>query len=1305
MTEETLFTAALGKRTPAERAAFLDEACSGDVALRQRVEALLQSHAEAGTFLETPAVRRAAEELGGRACGESTLGEPPREEDGDSLDFLAPSPKPGSLGRLGHFEVLAVIGRGAMGVVLKAFDEELRRVVAIKVLAPQLATNATARKRFVREAQAAAAVRDEHVIGVHATGEANGLPYLAMEYVAGLSLQERLDRGGPLGLKEVLRIGVQAAAGLAAAHAQGLIHRDVKPSNLLLENGVGRVKITDFGLARAVDDVSLTQSGLIAGTPKYMAPEQARGAAVDHRADVYALGATLYELLTGRPAFDGSDIQSVLRQVATDEPPRPRRLNRAIPAELETIVLKAMEKDPADRYATARELADDLERFLKYEPIRAKPPTPVQRARKWVRRHQPVVWSAVVATAAVLLLAVGMLALSYLRISEEQQVTAKALGQAREAEREKTDKLWLSHYERARAGRFSRHMGQRLDSLDALAQAARIRPDDRLRDEAIAALALPDIRRGPSWHAGPPGSKTFDGRYRQYARADNKGVISVRTIPDDREVRRITSGATTLSGLWLSPDGRFLARLEEGYALRVWRVADGRPVLREEPRQTRGWAFSPDSRHLAVGRQGWVLRFEMATGKEVNRWRLPAAAHGLEFHPDNRQLAVGYHTSTIASVYDATNGKLVANLPVGSINEQVVAWHPDGERLAVAGSDPRIQVWDVAAKRKLATLEGHAQHVTHLTFHPGGGLLASTSWDGVLRLWDPSSGRQLMQIPVSSHAGYSSDGRYLGLAVHGEQAQLLEVTPSREYRTFGSSLGAGQGGYYDGDISPDGSLLAVAMGGDGTRLWDLHRGRELAVLPGGTRSVFFDRIGPRWELLTAGSAGLLRWPAKREDPAGGISNPSPTRSNPDGGAIRPTVLGPPRRLRLSPLGRVAFARSPEGRTLAVVSEGEGNIQVLDLGRGVVRQKLWGRLRGTDNHALSADGRWAANCGWHSDRVRLWNVQTGKMVREWVLGPRNAVFFTPDSRTLIISRGDEFSFWDVESLRPVRRLRRDVALYPGWVAFSPDGRLMALEMAPAIIHLKEVATGRTVARLEDPHGDRAGWLGFTPDGTRLVTVANYAHAIHVWDLRLIREQLKTMDLDWDWPEFAPADPPGKAAPPLKVRVVPGDLATSALTREHKARRDIACYRRAVEAKPDDAKACNNLAWVYLTAPEALRDVKAALPLAEKAVRLEPGNAVYGNTLGVAYYRAGRYHEAVKVLRRNLDGQEDWGLAFDLYFLAMSHHRLGETARARDYYDWAVRWMGTQKGLPAGHLEELTVFRAEAADLLGINKKKE
>src|SRR6516164_3660160 len=279
-------------------------------------------------------------------------------------EFLGPPARPGELGTLGPYRVLAVVGRGGMSVVIKALDERLGRVVAVKVLAPQLAASANARRRFDREARAAAAVAHEHVVAIHSVGEAAGLPYLVMQYIAGVSLQQRLDRTGRLGLAEVLRIGMQTADGLAAAHARGLVHRDVKPANILLENGVERVKLTDFGLARAGDDASISHSGVVAGTPHYMAPEQASGEAVDPRSDLFSLGSVLYETCTGQPPFLAPNVMAVLKRVCEETPRPTREINPELPPWLEELVVRLHAKAPADRFASAREVADLLARHL-----------------------------------------------------------------------------------------------------------------------------------------------------------------------------------------------------------------------------------------------------------------------------------------------------------------------------------------------------------------------------------------------------------------------------------------------------------------------------------------------------------------------------------------------------------------------------------------------------------------------------------------------------------------------------------------------------------------------------------------------------------------------------------------------------------------------------------------------------------------------------------------------------------------------------------------------------------------------------
>jgi serine/threonine protein kinase len=278
----------------------------------------------------------------------------------------------------------------------------LNRNVAIKVLSASLATTGAARSRFLREARAAAAVVHEHVVGVFAVAEAAGLPFLVMEYVSGRSLQDRLDRDGPLSVTEVLRIGMQTAAGLAAAHAQGLVHRDVKPANILLENSVERVRLTDFGLARAAADAGMSHSGVVAGTPYYMAPEQARGDSTDHRADLFSLGSTLYAICAGHPPFRAETPLAVLRRVSDDQPRPLREINPDVPAWLEALIARLMAKDPSDRYQTADEAFDVLKKCLAHvqQPLTSPLPAGLEARKRGRGLKRPLV-----AAAAILLIA------------------------------------------------------------------------------------------------------------------------------------------------------------------------------------------------------------------------------------------------------------------------------------------------------------------------------------------------------------------------------------------------------------------------------------------------------------------------------------------------------------------------------------------------------------------------------------------------------------------------------------------------------------------------------------------------------------------------------------------------------------------------------------------------------------------------------------------------------------------------------------------------------------------------------------
>ena len=300
--------------------------------------------------------------------------------------LLSPPSHPEMLGRLGRYEIERWLGSGGMGVVFKGFDTELNRPVAIKVLALHLAGNGAARQRFAREARAAAAVVHEHVVAIHDVESDIAAPYLVMQYVAGESLQARIDRQGPLALCEILRIAHQTASGLAAAHAQGLVHRDVKPSNILLEQGVDRALLTDFGLARASDDASLTHTGYLPGTPHYMSPEQARGEQVDARSDLFSLGSVIYAMCTGRPPFRADTGFGILRRITDTEPRAIREVNPAIPAWLGTLVNRLHAKRPADRFQSANDVAALLEKCLAHVQQPDVVPLPEVCRQKLLRR-------------------------------------------------------------------------------------------------------------------------------------------------------------------------------------------------------------------------------------------------------------------------------------------------------------------------------------------------------------------------------------------------------------------------------------------------------------------------------------------------------------------------------------------------------------------------------------------------------------------------------------------------------------------------------------------------------------------------------------------------------------------------------------------------------------------------------------------------------------------------------------------------------------------------------------------------------
>ena len=311
--------------------------------------------------------------------------ENPSDKLGEHDVLLGPPSHPEMLGRLGRYEIERMIGSGGMGVVFKAIDTELNRPVAIKVLAPHLARNGAAKQRFGRESRAAAAVVHEHVVAIHNVESDRDNPFIVMQYVSGESLQARVARLGPLGVQQILRIGIQAASGLAAAHEQGIVHRDVKPANILLEDGVERVLLTDFGLARTVDDASLTHTGVVAGTPHYMSPEQANGDSVDYRSDIFSLGSVLYFVATGHPPFRAERAMGVLNRICHEPHRAAWQVNAEIPNELSDVIDRLLEKRPSRRYASAIAVRDTLTRIL--QQLQSRKPSMSTKLKTWARRN------------------------------------------------------------------------------------------------------------------------------------------------------------------------------------------------------------------------------------------------------------------------------------------------------------------------------------------------------------------------------------------------------------------------------------------------------------------------------------------------------------------------------------------------------------------------------------------------------------------------------------------------------------------------------------------------------------------------------------------------------------------------------------------------------------------------------------------------------------------------------------------------------------------------------------------------------
>jgi serine/threonine protein kinase/WD40 repeat protein len=1166
----------------------------------------------------------------------------------------------------------------------------------------------------------------------------------------------------------IAQIGLQTASALSYAHSRGIVHRDIKPGNLILDT-TGNVWVTDFGLAKTGDD-AMTHTGDILGTVRYMSPERFRGQC-DVRADVYALGMTLYELLTLKAAYASGDRLKLIELIRQTEAASPRSIDARIPRDLETIVMKAIDKDPKRRYQSADEMAEDLQRFVNDEPIKARPVGQVERLWRWCRRNPRVAGlTAMVACLLVLIAVVASSAAAWLhqernrtqeineQLVQQYQKTDGERQRAEKAERARTEQLVQSSLREAEAGRWSGRVGRRFDSLKALTEAAQLAraldlPDDRLlqlRNEAIACLSLVDLRlanvRKLRWE--PPWSRApaFDPGLERYAVGDNDGVIRVVRVADGQELARLRGPNAGVHVLRFSPDGRFLAAVHHTYSpkqLWVWDLEDlprGRPVLQLEPgAYHEGFDFSPDSRLIAVDcRNRETVIYDLPGGKVVRTLPpglLPATPRALRFDPEGRRLAVSSMQAPYAEIRELDTGKST-KLPHAQ-QVRAVAWRRDGRLLATACDDRSVYVWDVATGQQVHVLRGHQAAAIHVFFNHAGDLLGSGGWDGRTILWDYAAGRQLVAFDGSTSEFGPNDRAlpvWTGSVEAGFDVVLCEVAAGRECRTFRPQK-------YErrhASIGLEGRLLACP--GERVQLYDLITNQEVASLPVPGSEALFDPSGHF--LLTTSLEGMWRWPTKYET----------------SGGERTLAIGPPE-LCVLPGQRLrrTVATTPDGQHLVV--SGLGQAMVMRGDRLTEKIELRPH-QGLEYVAISPDGAWAATGIGGGTGVKVWDARNGNLIHVLPITETSAaVAFSPDGEWLVTCTGHEYRFWQVGTWQPGLRLgRQGAGNMPGNILFSRDGKLLAIAHTRTVVKLVNPATGQELATLP-PVGNP---LCLSADGSLLVTAGEEA-AVLVWDLRFIREQLKHMGLDWGSPPY----PEPKPGAPFQVKVDLGDLAkqnrpvraapqqliekytaaletnpndaeayhqrahayeklaeyqkavedfTSALQRKadnahfYEARgknyvklkepaKAVEDFQRSLDLKPEQSEVCNDLAWLLVAGPESLRDAKRAVPLAERAVKRDQQKWAYQQTLGVVYYRAGRYRDAVSALETSLrtsGGQSD---GFDLYFLAMCHHHLGDTVKAKECFDRAAQWSEQHRPrLSPERQQELQAFGTEAGAVL-------